>query len=409
MTICNLFWALNNEFSNNGDRLPVVENAETVEGKYNKQRKSHHVDINQTENISYPFSCPENYNPDAYPGRIAEDILCMKRPKFLENMKNPCWKEKDRMRCLPYFQIVGVCRSGVADLYNRMLMHPKIVGNTGPHSRETDFWSWKRYGLSFFDIRLINYGDFYTLSDFSNFFEQIQRRSKEENKYDLITGHADSMDFWQAFDWRKIPQNNPKSTAPTYTTPDLIKHINTNIKIILMIRDPVERLYSQYIHDKRFIIRELEPDRNIPDDLYVRRVSEQKLPLVAGLYNEFLKNWLKVFKKEQFLIINFEDYIKDTGGVMAKVFAFLDVDSVDESTITKMSCSKKIHVPIFNSKVLPMLDSTKTLLRRFYEKSQVGLQNLLKKYKIEMSIKPIMVNGKAIDCSKHYISNEREL
>lgn len=77
MTICNLFWALNNEFSNNGDRLPVVENAETVEGKYNKQRKSHHVDINQTENISYPFSCPENYNPDAYPGRIAEDILCM--------------------------------------------------------------------------------------------------------------------------------------------------------------------------------------------------------------------------------------------------------------------------------------------------------------------------------------------
>ncbi|VDI11935.1 Hypothetical predicted protein [Mytilus galloprovincialis] len=94
---------------------------------------------------------------------------------------------------------------------------------------------------------------------------------------------------------------------------------------------------------------------------------------------------------------------------MAKVFAFLDVDSVDESTITKMSCSKKIHAPIFNSKVLPMLDSTKTLLRRFYEKSQVGLQNLLKKYKIEMSIKPIMVNGKAIDCSKHYTSNEREL
>ncbi|XP_063418203.1 carbohydrate sulfotransferase 15-like [Mytilus trossulus] len=401
------------------------------------------------KNISYPFSCPENYNPDAYPGRLAEDILCMKRPKFLENMKNPCWNEKDRMRCLPYFHIVGVCRSGVADLYNRMLMHPKIVGNTGPHSRETDFWSWKRYGLSFFDMQLINYGDFYTLSDFSNFFEGIQRRSKEENKYDLITGHADAMDYWQAFDWRKIPQNNPKSTVPTYTTPDLIKHINPNIKIILMIRDPVERLYSQYIHDKRFIIRELEPDRNIPDDLYVRRVSEQKvdpetfdeyvkssidlyttcvreygtrgclhgmriyynkrLPLVAGLYNEFLKDWLKVFKKERFLIIKFEDYIKDTGGVMAKVFDFLDVDTVDESTITKMSCRKKIHEPIFNSKVLPMLNSTKTLLRRFYEKSQVEFQNLLKEYQIEMSIQPLMLNGKAIDCSKHYISNEKEL
>ncbi|XP_052086615.1 carbohydrate sulfotransferase 15-like [Mytilus californianus] len=173
------------------------------------------------------------------------------------------------------------------------------------------------------------------------------------------------MDFWQAFDWRNIPQNNPQSIAPKYITPDLIKHINPNIKIILMIRDPVERLYSHYIHDKRFIIRELDADRNIPDDLYIRRISDKKvdpetfdeyvkssidlyikcireygirgclygmrifydkrLPLVAGLYNEFLKDWLRVFKKEQFLIIKFEDYIKDTGGVMAKVFEFLDV------------------------------------------------------------------------------------
>ncbi|CAC5371180.1 unnamed protein product [Mytilus coruscus] len=188
-------------------------------------------------------------------------------------------------------------------------------------------------------MRLVNYGDLYTLSDFSNFFEQIQNRSKEENKYDLnkITGHADAMDFWQAFDWRKIPQKNQSISQQTYQS----KY--PNIKIIL---------------------------------------------------NQGSS------RKEQFLKIKVEDYIKDTGGVMAKVFEFLDVDSVDESTITKMSCRQKMYAPIFKSKVLPMFNSTKTLLRRFYEKSQVELHNLLKEYQIEMEIKPLMVNGKAIDCSK---------
>ena len=57
----------------------------------------------------------------------------------------------------------------------------------------------------------------------------------------------------------------------------------------------LNRLYSQYIHDKRFIIRELEPDRNIPDDLYVRRVSEQKVN--PETFEEYVKSSIDLYTK----------------------------------------------------------------------------------------------------------------
>jgi hypothetical protein len=49
------------------------------------------------------------------------------------------------------------------------------------------------------------------------------------------------MDIWFPFDWREIPQNNPDLSEPKYITPHLIQHINPNIRLILMLRDPVDR------------------------------------------------------------------------------------------------------------------------------------------------------------------------
>jgi len=75
--------------------------------------------------------------------------LLQKKPRFLQNYKNPCWiSTGDKLRCLPYFHIIGICKSGTSDLYKRMLMHPQIVPNEGVYNKETWFWSWKRYGAS---------------------------------------------------------------------------------------------------------------------------------------------------------------------------------------------------------------------------------------------------------------------
>lgn len=49
------------------------------------------------------------------------------------------------------------------------------------------------------------------------------------------------MDFWDHSDWREIPQNDPTADVPTFITPHLVKHVQPNVKLILMLRQPAER------------------------------------------------------------------------------------------------------------------------------------------------------------------------
>ena len=84
-------------------------------------------------------------------GRV-EDIFCMRLPPFLTNLTNPCFYDFDKqgasvLRCLPYFYVFGMDKCGSTDLHSRIMIHPDIRGNRGSLKKETQFWSWSRYGL----------------------------------------------------------------------------------------------------------------------------------------------------------------------------------------------------------------------------------------------------------------------
>ncbi|KAK3600484.1 hypothetical protein CHS0354_023583, partial [Potamilus streckersoni] len=183
----------------------------------------------------------------------AEDLLCLERQTFLKNYRNPCYYENNStLRCLPYFQIFGVCKSGTSDLFKRMLKHPQIVPNNGILKKETWFWTWKRHGNEGFHRDVP--GSIMMLSTFLDLFDAktIQTNIvyiKDYGEYHpLVTGHGDPMDFWDQASWRDIPQNDQNADEPVYTDIHVIRHLNPNLKLILLLRDPVERLFSNYLH-----------------------------------------------------------------------------------------------------------------------------------------------------------------
>jgi len=49
------------------------------------------------------------------------------------------------------------------------------------------------------------------------------------------------MDFYDHTSWKMIPQNDPTLPVPNITTPSLVHHVNPDVKLILLLRDPVER------------------------------------------------------------------------------------------------------------------------------------------------------------------------
>ncbi|XP_048730666.2 carbohydrate sulfotransferase 15-like isoform X2 [Ostrea edulis] len=336
---------------------------------------------------------------------VVEDILCQEKKKFLPNFKNPCWYDPDenlmysRLRCLPYFHIFGVCKSGTTDLFHRLKQHPQIVGNRGLLSKETWFWSWHRYGIAFPNgSNEVYLEETPTLNYFIGYFQIPKiwemKVSTDGSRYsDIITGHGDPMDFWDNRFWRHIPQNDEGASEPTYTTANLVHHVQPNMKLILLLRDPVERLYSHYYHqrlgtspedfhvDVSASIRHLarcERQNTLRSCLYNQSLL-QNMPthLYASFYDVHITNWLNVFPRSQIFITRTEDFSRDIKRHLLHLFKFLDVGDVPEKVLNKMSDMSHRYRSIFKVKAGPMLNRTRRMLIDYFREPMKRLSSIL--------------------------------
>ena len=94
------------------------------------------------------------------------------------------------------------------------------------------------------------------LYDFINMHNNIESAAKKEI-------HFFSLNYHKGKDWylNHFPNDSSKlsgeasptyfDTASTSLIPDLIKSFNPNIKIILIVRDPIERAVSQFNHFRK--------------------------------------------------------------------------------------------------------------------------------------------------------------
>ena len=56
-----------------------------------------------------------------------------------------------------------------------------------------------------------------------------------------LSGIGDPMDIWDRSREESTPQNTPGSEELLWTTPYAVRHINPNVKLLIMFRDPVMR------------------------------------------------------------------------------------------------------------------------------------------------------------------------
>jgi len=110
----------------------------------------------------------------------------------------------------------------------------------------------------------------------------------------------------------------------------LIKEHLPEVKIIAILRQPVKRAYSNYLHAKR---AGREPINSFIDAINSEeeRIEKNWSPLYhykeKGFYFRQLSRYFKEFKKEQIKVILFEDIIDNPQKITKEVFEFLGVDS----------------------------------------------------------------------------------
>ncbi len=99
------------------------------------------------------------------------------------------------------------------------------------------------------------------------------------------------------------------------------------------------------------------------------------MTLRAGMYSVFLKDWMSVFPRSQFLILKAEDYYSDMTASLTQVFKFLDVHPyvADINVTMKIRNSMKGR----GRRTEPMLETTEAVLREFYAPFNQELAALL--------------------------------
>ena len=218
----------------------------------------------------------------------------------------------------PNFFIVGAAKSGTTSLYAYLNQHPEVYMSP---------------------IKEPNY--FASDIDQGAIREEVKARIKMLNVDEYIKGDMNktmhrafitSFDQYLAlFRFAKNEKAIGEASASylfSKTAATNIFQYNSNAKIIVVLRQPVERAYSHYLMDQRMALTNhsfedaLSEEKKHP----VRNWGATSLYLELGLYSEQVKRYVDLFPPQQILIILNEDLRQSTEAIMKKVYTFLNVN-----------------------------------------------------------------------------------
>lgn len=179
---------------------------------------------------------------------------------------------------LPTFLGIGVQRGGSTWLHTLLASHPDIYMPT------------IRKEIRFFDRYYGNGLEWY---------ESFFCPPEDANKYKAI-GEI-SPEYYECED-----------------CPERIFKTFPQIKMIMMLRHPISRAYSQY----GFNVQRRNYKGSFEDFLTTRPRALEK-----GFYSRYLKEYLRYFDRKQFLPLVFEDVFTDIAKTKIKVADFLEISA----------------------------------------------------------------------------------
>lgn len=210
-----------------------------------------------------------------------------------------------RYRITPTFLIIGGQRCGTTSLYRYLLKHPAIAPvrlTKGVHYFDVQFHqSWKWYMTHFPTV--------------------LQRRYvKYRHGVELLTGEASPYYLFHPL------------------VPSRLAAALPDAKLIVLLRNPIERAYSHYQHEVARGYENLsfegalaqeperlwgEVERMEHDHTYVSFEHQHHSYLARGYYADQLERVLSVYHRRQILIIQSERLFSAAQSTLDEVLAFL--------------------------------------------------------------------------------------
>ncbi|QUY44823.1 sulfotransferase [Acaryochloris marina] len=202
---------------------------------------------------------------------------------------------------LPNFLIIGAAKGGTTSLYYYLDQHPQVYMSP---VKEPRF-----FALEDEDLNFCSPDELFVENSILDFGDYCQ----------LFEGATNEVAIGEA------------SPLYLYSTkaPSRIKHYIPDIKLIAILRDPVDRAYSSYMH----YVREGYEQCSFAKALAVeeQRIHENWVYMWyykrCGYYHEQIKRYLDTFDASQIKICLYDDLKANTPLFLQDIFSFLNVDS----------------------------------------------------------------------------------
>ena len=290
--------------------------------------------------------------------------------------------------CLPRFFIAGFPKSGTTSLDHALRSHPQIAG---PLGKELHWWTRIRY------IGEPGYNSDYAQLAVMNYLLNFHKASKQIGEHTKnITYDGSQSTLWDS--------NFFVHHQDYCAMPAVLSRVLPNAKFIVLMRNPVTRLYSHYLYSctrsygvlpkrmwqyaaanfHREVVADVEHFREClkKRSLY-ECVNDNRFrsntcggvgaKMTVGLYHVHLSKWLQFYQKKQFLFLRMEDISTDPHSLVTKITDFLGVAPVSPSQAEQWF-SKRVNVQ--NGGSTKMRKETRELLEQFYRPYNAMLAEL---------------------------------
>ncbi len=219
---------------------------------------------------------------------------------------------------LPNFFIVGSAKSGTTSVYNYLKQHPAVFMSP---IKETHHFSTDIDSAKFRPDYAANLNrNIDAWLDGSQKKEIFHAFVKDWNKYEKLFKHATNQ---QALG--EVTNSYLYSTAAAKNIHDKFPEG----KIIMILRNPVERAFSHFLMD----VKGGRESGNFIDALKSDMNKKEKgwgisnVYVEIGLYYEQVKRYLDKFPSNQVKIILYEDYRTNATIILNEICEFLNIDS----------------------------------------------------------------------------------
>lgn len=232
---------------------------------------------------------------------------------------------------VPNFLVIGANKAGTTSLHEYLSQHPEVF--MSPNKEPMYF----RYGYR--DEKLLG----------------------EEERFEKNTIYK-LEDYLHLFDQAANAKAIGESSTTYLANPECaprIKDFNPDMKIVVILRNPIERAYSNYKMYINWGIESKSFHRVVMDEIAGRKnkAPQGRQYLQLGKYSDSLATYIRHFGKKQVKVFLYEE-MKNIDLLLRELFLFVGVDeSVKIDTSKKLNVSRNLSYQLLIRKAQRRLSS----------------------------------------------------